>query len=144
MVKNVNQASEFGQPSQGEPAFAIPEFERTTYLQHIDYSVTFKVTLHELFGHGTGKLLNETNFDIKNPPCHPLTGEPIKTWYKADERTSTVFGELDMTLGECRADAVAAYLAHNVKILATMGYSDSSPITADDRKVFFLFYWKNT
>lgn len=79
MMQTVNQTSEFDQPSQGESAFAIPEIERAIYLQHVDYSVTFKVTLHELFGHGTGKLLNETDIDINNPPCHPLTGEPIKT-----------------------------------------------------------------
>lgn len=142
MVQNVNQASDFGQTSQGEPAFAILEIERATYLQHVDYSVTFKVTLHEFFGHGTEKQLNETNFDVNNPPCHPLTGEPIKTWYRANERTSTVFGELDMTLSECRAEVVAAYLGHDVKIQATMGYNESSPIKAD-RKVFYLFYLKN-
>ncbi|EED22130.1 hypothetical protein TSTA_093760 [Talaromyces stipitatus ATCC 10500] len=58
--------------------------ERTKYLQHMDLSVTFKVALHELFGHGTGKLLSELspdeyNFDIKCPPVNPLTGKPIDT-----------------------------------------------------------------
>lgn len=140
MVKNISQTSEFGQLSQGEPAFAIHEDERVTYLQHIDYSVTFKVTLHELLGHGTGKQLDETNFDINNPPGHPLTGEPIKTWYKPDEQSSSVFGDLDMTLDECRAEAIAAYLAQNTDILDTMGYTESSPITADDCESPYPFY----
>lgn len=106
MVKKINQASQFGQLSQGEPAFAVHESERTSYLQHSDYSVTLNATLHELLGHGTGKFMNEkTNFDINNPSSHPLMGEPVKTWYKSGERTSTVFGELDMNLDECSAEA---------------------------------------
>lgn len=83
MMRIMNRASEFGQLSQGEPAFAIHESERKTYLQHIDYSVTFKITLHELIDHGTEKLLNEANFDINNPPSHPLTGERIKACLSA-------------------------------------------------------------
>jgi hypothetical protein len=137
MVKNRDQAVRIGQLSQGEPAWFIAESERTTYLEHVDHSITFKIALHELFGHGTGKLLSELNpgkynFDINNPLINPLTGQPIKTWYSQGQRTSSVFGEMDMSLEECRAEAVAAYLAFNEGILATMGYSDSSEITAED------------
>jgi len=113
------------------------------YLQGVDHSVTFKVALHELFGHGTGKLLFEMgpdqyNFDIKNPPVNPLTGQPITNWYSQGQPTSSVFGEMDMSLEECRAEAVAAYLAFDKGILSTMGYSDTSKITADDCE-YFLF-----
>ncbi|EAU32028.1 predicted protein [Aspergillus terreus NIH2624] len=137
MVKTRDQALRVGELSQGEPAWFIAEAERTTYLQHVDQSVTFKVALHELFGHGTGKLLSqlgpdEYNFDIKNPPMNPLTGTPITSWYSQEQRTSSVFGEMDMSLEECRAEAIAAYLAFDKGILSTMGYSDSSDITADD------------
>jgi dipeptidyl-peptidase III len=48
-------------------------------------------------GHGCGKLLQETsagvfNFDVKNPPVSPLTGEPITTWYKPGQTWGSVFG----------------------------------------------------
>ncbi|KAG2420223.1 hypothetical protein HFD88_005023 [Aspergillus terreus] len=137
MVKNRDQALRVGELSQREPAWFIADAERTTYLQHVDQSVTFKVALHEIFGHGTGKLLSqlgpdEYNFDIKNPPMNPLTGTPITSWYSQEQRTSSVFGEMDMSLEECRAEAIAAYLAFDKGILSTMGYSDSSDITADD------------
>lgn len=55
---------------------------------------------------------DKTNFDINNPPSHPLTGESIKTWYKSGERTSSVFRELDMTLDEYRAEA-SPYRRHS-------------------------------
>lgn len=87
MVKNRDQAMGVGELSQGEPAWFITESERTRYLQHVDHSVTYKVALNELFGHGTGKLICEYdsdqperyNFDIANPPVNPLTGKPITT-----------------------------------------------------------------
>ncbi|KAJ5618520.1 hypothetical protein N7528_006631 [Penicillium herquei] len=140
MVKNRDQAMRVGDPSQGEPAWFIAESERTRYLQHVDHSVTFKVALYELFGHGTGKLLCEYdsdspkryNFDIENPPVNPLTRKPISTWYHPGQQTSSVFGELDMSLEECRAEAIAAYLTFDEGILSTLGYSDTSEITADD------------
>lgn len=132
MVSNVNQALRPGQESQGELAFAVDISERSTYLQHVDAAVHLKVSLHELLGHGTGKLLSEANFDSERPPHHPLTGKPITTWYKEGQHTSTVFGELEMTLEECRAEAVAAFFALDSRILTTMGYTECSSITADD------------
>lgn len=143
MVKNRDQAIKPGELSQGEPAWFIAESERTEYLQIVDHSVTFRVALHELFGHGTGKLLSEQesgeyNFNIESPPVNPLTGQPVKSWYCDGQRTSSVFGEMDMSLEECRAETVAAYLAFDEGILSTMGYSDTSAITADACKRLML------
>ncbi len=53
MVKNRDQALGIDELSQGEPAYFIEESEKETYLKHIDQSVTFKIALHEVFGHGT-------------------------------------------------------------------------------------------
>lgn len=140
MVKNRDQALGIDELSQGEPAYFIEESEKETYLKHIDQSVTFKIALHEVFGHGTGKLLSEIsegeyNFDIAEPPLNPLTGKPITSWYKIGERTSSVFGDMDMSIEECRAECVAAFLAHDTRILSALGYTDDSAITADDCKL---------
>lgn len=51
MVKNRDQAMGIGELSQGEPSWSTAESERTTYLQHVDHSVAYEVTLHELFGY---------------------------------------------------------------------------------------------
>jgi dipeptidyl-peptidase III len=79
-------------------------------------SITLSVALHELLGHGTGKLFTknidtgERNFpaDIKNP----FTGEPIDTYYLSNQTCSQKFGKLNSGYEECRADTVALYLAH--------------------------------
>jgi len=77
-------------------------------------SLTLIVALHELLGHGTGKLLTkdvrtgELNFpaDLKNP----FTGEPITTYYLSTETWSQKFGKLHSGYEECRADSVALFL----------------------------------
>jgi dipeptidyl-peptidase-3 len=46
------------------------------------------VGIHELLGHGTGKLFQENAKGEKNFPAdfiHPLTGQPLSTWYKPGE-----------------------------------------------------------
>jgi dipeptidyl-peptidase-3 len=95
--------------------------------------------IHELIGHGTGKLLTETaagnfNFDHKNPPISPVTSRPVQTWYKPGETWNSVFGKLAPTVEECRAFLVANYLADNRNILALFGYDENSTPTADDRE----------
>lgn len=95
--------------------------------------------IHELIGHGSGKLLTETapgnfNFDHNNPPISPVTGQSVKTWYGPGETWNSVFGKLAPTVEECRAFLVANYLADNREILALFGYDQNSTPTADDRE----------
>lgn len=79
-------------------------------------SLTLIVALHELLGHGTGKLFTknvetgELNFpaDLKNP----FTGEVITTYYLSTETWSQKFGKLHSGYEECRADTVAMHLMH--------------------------------
>ncbi len=77
-------------------------------------SLTLIVALHELLGHGTGKLFtkNETtgeiNFNIETK--NPFTGEEITTYYNEKETWSQKFGKLHSGYEECRADSVALYL----------------------------------
>ena len=77
-------------------------------------SLTLIVALHELLGHGTGKLFTrntetgEKNFadDVK----HPITGELVTTYYTEKETWGSKFGSLHSGYEECRADTVALYL----------------------------------
>ncbi|KAJ8121468.1 hypothetical protein ONZ43_g2085 [Nemania bipapillata] len=94
-------------------------------------------TIHEIIGHGTGKLLTETspgkfNFDHLHPPVSPVTGESIRTWYKPGETWNSVFGKLAMTVEECRAFLTANYLADDKDILDMFGYNQTSTPTAND------------
>lgn len=96
------------------------------------------VVLHELLGHGTGKLMVEEsngkfNFDIENPPVDPITQKPITSWYKAGQSWTGQFGDLATTVDECRAELVGAYLMDDKELLALLGYTSVSETTAEDR-----------
>ena len=80
------------------------------YTNEPDIMVT---ALHELIGHGSGKLLTknsetgETNYptDLINP----LTGDQIKNPYGINETFTQRFKKLAPTFEESRAEAVAFY-----------------------------------
>lgn len=102
-----------------------------------NHIIRFVVTaIHELLGHGTGKLLTETipgtyNFDRINLPINPLTGKVIETWYKPGQTWTSVFGKLATSVGECRAMLVSYFLADDKEVLSMFGYTDTSGVTAD-------------
>ena len=94
--------------------------EDTKILQEKDIKVSmFKTSLHELFGHGTGKLFKKDengnyNFDINNV-INPLTNEKIKSCYLPGETYETKFSGICRSLEEGRADYMALYLVYDKK-----------------------------
>ena len=88
--------------------------------------------IHELLGHGTGKLLQETapgvyNFDVKSPPISPITNKPVTTWYKPGQTWGSVFGSVAASYEECRAECVAMALSCDFEILKIFGFGDGKP-----------------
>ena len=101
------------------------------------------VVLHELLGHGTGRMMVETeegkyNFDINNPPINPITGQPISSWYKPGQTWTGQFEELATTVDECRAELVGAYLMDDVELLELFGFTKASDVTAAACRLTFL------
>ncbi|KAK0701875.1 peptidase family M49-domain-containing protein [Lasiosphaeria miniovina] len=111
------------------------ELKRFKSSTHI---VRFLTTaIHELLGHGSGKLLSETqpgtyNFDKQSPPISPLTREAVTSHYLPSQTWNSVFGGLAGTVEECRAILVSEYLMNNKELLEIFKYTDNSNITADD------------
>lgn len=120
--------------------------ERPTFFLHLHKSEQVKIAIHELLGHGTGQLLKASsapgsegevglsNFDPSDPPISPLTGEKIKTYYREGETYNGVFGDIPTSMEECRAECVAGFLMFEKELLAIFGYTDSTEVTADERK----------
>ncbi|KAK6202834.1 dipeptidyl-peptidase [Scheffersomyces amazonensis] len=89
-----------------------------------DDSFEVQVGLHELLGHGTGKLLQETSPGVFN---FDKEKTPVKTWYKSTDTWSSLFGTTSGSFEECRAELVALYLILKkpLDVLPIFGIKDS-------------------
>lgn len=95
------------------------------YKEHFLTAMSINVGVHELLGHGTGKLLAQNedgsfNFN-KGELVNPLTGKPIETFYKPGETWGLLFKDTANPYEECRAEAVALFLSLNREILRIFG-----------------------
>lgn len=111
----------------------VEEYERERYQKYRFHVYYLWVVLHEILGHGTGKLLMENpagqfNFDRNNPPSNPLTGKPVDSWYLPGQTWTSVFGDLATTVDECRAELVGAYMISDADILILFGYTHGGKI----------------
>lgn len=85
--KNVSLGNVLSAKAPNEKIPFIADSDLALYQKYRDAAFEVQVGIHELLGHGTGKLLQETksgvyNFDNKNPPISPVSGKPVTTWYK--------------------------------------------------------------
>jgi dipeptidyl-peptidase-3 len=130
--KNVSLGNVLSAKAPDEKIPFIKESDLPIYQKYRDQAFEVQVGLHELTGHGCGKLLQETapdvyNFDVKNPPVSPLTNAPVKTWYKPGQTWGSVFGGLAGAYEECRAELVAMYLSCDFSALKIFGFGDGTP-----------------
>ncbi len=125
MAESNEPASPFVDPSE---ALFYQKYRFVTYYVW--------VVLHELVGHGTGKLLSEEggtlNFDIENLPINPLTKGPIDKWYRQGQTWTGMFGDLATSVDECRAELVGAYLMDDPRLLALFDVTSTTELKPDD------------
>lgn len=131
--KNVSLGNVLSAKAPKEPIPFIRDSDDQVYRDCRDPAFEVQVGIHELLGHGTGKLLQETspgqyNFDKANPPISPITEEPITTWYKPGQTWSSVFGSIASSYEECRAECVAMALSCEFQILSLFGFGDGKTI----------------
>jgi len=127
------------------------ENEKVTFLRDEDQepyekllvpAFEVQVGIHELLGHGSGKLLQQAqdgkfNFDHENLK-HPLTGGKITSWYKAGETYDSVFLSLGSSFEECRAEACGMYLCTVPELLSIFGHNDAA-----SRQNIYYVNWLN-
>ncbi|GAO14422.1 uncharacterized protein UV8b_02629 [Ustilaginoidea virens] len=129
--KNVSLGNVVSAKAPNEKIPFIRQEDLDIYQKYRDDAFEVQVGLHELTGHGCGKLLQETspgvfNFDKENPPVSPLTQKPITTWYKPGQTWSSVFGSIAASYEECRAELVAMYLSCEFPVLKIFGFGDGT------------------
>ena len=129
--KNVSLGNVLSAKAPNETIPFIHKDDLKLYRNYRDEAFEVQVGIHELLGHGSGKTLQQTskkewNFDAKNPPQSPISGEPASKWYLPGQTYSSVFGSLSSTYEECRAEAVAMFLSCDFDILDIFGFPSSS------------------
>lgn len=117
----------------------IDRLEEEQFRRHKFPAYYWWVVLHELLGHGTGKMMveaseGEFNFDPKNRPINPITDKPIESWYRPGQTWTGEFGDLATTVDECRAELVGAYLMDDLELLGILGFNETSEVRAEDCK----------
>jgi len=127
--KNVSMGNVLTARSSGEKIPFIAEEDLLLYTTLRDPAFEVQVGIHELLGHGSGKLLQETskgvfNFDKRSPPISPIDNQPITSWYKPGQTWSSVFGSMSGAFEECRAECVAMYLSCDFEIQKVFGHGD--------------------
>lgn len=130
-----NRLSAESKSTQTSPFVDASEVEQ--FEEHKFSASYLWLVLHELLGHGTGKLMAQDaqgkyNFDLDNPPIDPVSGRPITSWYRTGQTWTGQFRDLATTVDECRAELVGAYLMDDPDLLALFGFTDESSIAAED------------
>ncbi|ODQ63243.1 dipeptidyl-peptidase III [Nadsonia fulvescens var. elongata DSM 6958] len=146
--KNVSLGNILSAKAPNEKITFVREEDMELFNKLRSPSFEVQVGIHELLGHGTGKLLSETapgvyNFDITNPPSSPVTNAPISTYYKPGETWGSVFGSIAASYEECRAETVAMYLCTDPELLAIFGHSprDVNPEAVDNgENILYISY----
>ncbi|XP_068682622.1 dipeptidyl peptidase 3-like isoform X1 [Montipora foliosa] len=135
---DIRQEEGFKNVSLGNVLAAQSVDKKVTFLSDEDQELFTKlkgpafevqVGLHELLGHGSGKLFikradGSYNFDIETVK-HTETGEKITSCYLEGDTWYTKFAELSSSYEECRAECVGLFLCTEKRVLRIFGHEGS-------------------
>ncbi len=119
--KNVSLANVLSaRDSKARVTFLQDGADQLLFSSLISPAFEVQVGLHELLGHGSGKVCTEgadgsRNFDPAS--TLDLEGAPTTTWYKGGATWDTTFGAAASAMEECRAEAVGIVLCTVERVL---------------------------
>lgn len=125
--KNVSLGNVVSAPIKDQNPTFLSDTDGEIFNKYYIDAYEVQVGIHELLGHGSGKLLSELpdgsfNFDIKNPPLG-VDGKPVSTYYAKGETWASKFGPLAGPFEECRAEVISMYLYTNRELLSIFGFT---------------------
>jgi dipeptidyl-peptidase III len=90
-----------------------------------------QVGIHELLGHGSGKLYHQGTPDaqqlIDSGFVNPITGEPVTgPFYPPGATWGSTFGKISPSYEECRAECSGLYLCLEPEVLQVFGVTDAT------------------
>ena len=128
---NVLQASYSVAPDK-KVSFVATD-DQSLYKALKGHAFEVQVGIHELLGHGSGKLYHQGTPDAENlkGTTHPVTGEPIVgPFYASGATWNSTFGKISPTYEECRAECSGLFLCLESEILKVFGVEEG-----DDSKM---------
>ena len=93
-------------------------------VQNSARSYEVHVAIHELLGHGTGKLLYRNADGSQGTYTDPITGESFESCYEEGEVWNTKFGAISTSYEECRADTTGFFLCTVKEVYSLFGFAD--------------------
>eukprot|EP00980_Cylindrotheca_fusiformis_P011381 scaffold2638_cov114-Cylindrotheca_fusiformis.AAC.9 len=134
---DIRQSEGFKNVSLGnvlQASYSVPGDQRVSFVKDADqelyktlksHAFEVQVGIHELLGHGSGKLYHQGTDDAKalqGVVVNPLTQEPITGPFYAPGATwGSTFGSLAPSYEECRAECTGLYLCLESTVLEVFG-----------------------